>query len=94
MSRLFDNGMSNEEIAALALRDIPFDPFDELDVSYLCNCSRERTYAAMRSISKEQLATMLDEQEAEGKPRELEVCCRFCDKKYVFDEKDLLEKEA
>lgn len=85
-------GMSNEEIAALALRDIPFDPFDELDVSYLCNCSRERTYAAMRSISEEQLLTMLNEQEAEGKPRELEVCCRFCNHKYVFTERELLAK--
>ena len=32
VSSLFDQGLSNEEIAAIALRDIPFDVFDELDV--------------------------------------------------------------
>ncbi len=82
-------GMSNMEIAELALRDIPFDPFDELEVSYLCNCSRERMFGALASLGGDQLAEMLDEQEKEGKPRELEVCCRFCNSAYTFTEEEL-----
>ncbi len=92
ISDCIHRGMSNEEIAALALRDIPFDPFDELEVEYRCNCGRDRMFAAVRAVGEQQIAEMLDEQEAEGKPRELEVCCRFCNMTYTFGEKELLAK--
>lgn len=90
VSRLFDKGMSNEEIAALALQDIEYDLFDEIDVDYLCTCSRERMEKAMRSIDKNDLRKMFDEQLAEGKPEELEIVCRFCNSKYTFNPQDIL----
>ncbi len=90
VSRLFDKGMSNEEIAALALQDIEYDLFDEIDVDYLCTCSRERMENAMKSIDKKELRKMFDEQIAEGKPEELEVVCRFCNTKYGFTPEDIL----
>ncbi len=89
VSRLFDAGMSNEEIARIALRDIPFDVFDELDVSYRCNCSRERTTKALITLGKEELMGLIDEQVNEGKPARLEVNCRFCDKKQYYDRNDI-----
>ena len=89
VSRLFDAGMSNEEIARIALRDIPFDVFDELDVSYRCNCSRERTTKALITLGKEELMGLIDEQVKEGKPARLEVNCRFCDKKQYYDRNDI-----
>lgn len=94
ISDLIRRGMTNMEIAELALRDIPFDPFDELEVSYLCNCSRERMHRALASLGRDQLADMLNEQEAEGKPRELEVSCRFCNSAYVFTEAELTAGEG
>lgn len=90
ISRLFDSGMTNQEIMALALQGIEYDLFDEIDVDYLCTCSRERMEKAMKSISKEDLRKMFDEQIAEGKPEELEICCRFCNSKYRFLPKDVL----
>lgn len=93
LSDCFARGMSNYDIAALALRDIPFDPFDELDVEYRCTCSRERMYKGIRGLGEKQVRELLDEQEAEGKPRELEAHCRFCNTGYVFDEKELLKEE-
>ena len=90
ISDCFYRGMSNMEIAALALRDIPFDPFDELEVEYRCTCSRERMHKTLLSLGEQQLRTLLAEQEAEGKARELEICCRFCNSRYVFKEKELL----
>ena len=89
VSRLFDAGMSNEEIARIALRDVPFDVFDELDVSYQCNCSRERTTKALITLGKEELMGLIDEQIGEGKPARLEVNCRFCDKKQYYDRNDI-----
>lgn len=87
VSSLFDSGMTNEQIAALALKDIPFDVFDELDVEYRCNCSTAKTDAALRSLTKPKLYELLAEQVAEGKPEHLEVGCRFCGKQRVYDKK-------
>ena len=89
VSRLFDAGLSNEEIARIALRDIPFDIFDELDVEYRCNCSRERTTKALITLGKPDLLGLLKEQTDEGKPERLEVACRFCDKKQYYNRDDI-----
>lgn len=90
VSRLFDKGMSNEEIAALALQDIEYDLFDEIDVDYLCTCSRERMEKALKSIDPKELRAMFDEQIAEGKGEVLDVECRFCNTKYSFTPEDVL----
>ncbi|MBE6553799.1 MAG: Hsp33 family molecular chaperone HslO [Ruminococcaceae bacterium] len=89
VSRLFEAGLSNEEIARIALRDIPFDVFDELDVAYKCNCSRERTTRALITLGKADLMRLIDEQVSEGKPARLEVNCRFCDKKQYYNRDDV-----
>ena len=91
VSRLFERGLSNEEIAEIALRDIPYDIFDTLEVEYKCDCSRDRMLAKIKSLGAKEIATMLNEQEAEGKPRELTAVCRFCNSEYTFDEKTLLK---
>lgn len=89
VSALFDAGLPLEEIAALAFKDIPFDVFDELDVDYLCNCSRERTTKALITLGRADLLKLLDEQVAEGKGEVLEVACRFCDKKQYYTRADV-----
>lgn len=89
VSSLFDQGLSNEEIASIALRDIPFDVFDELDVEYRCNCSRERTTKALITLGKADLMGLLEEQIAEGKSEKLEVACRFCDRKQYYNRDDI-----
>ena len=91
VSRLFERGMTNEEIAELALRDIPYDIFDTLEVEYKCDCSRERMLSKIKSLGKTEIAKMLDEQETEGKPRELTAVCRFCNSEYTFNEKTLMK---
>ena len=90
ISRYFEKGMTNEEIAKIAMRDIPYDIFDTLEVGYNCDCSRERMLKKIRSLGKKEIETMLDEQVAEGKPRELSAVCRFCNTAYDFTEAELL----
>lgn len=89
VSTLFDRGLSNFEIAKIALEGIEFDVFDELEVEYKCDCTRERVERALLTLGEKDLRDMLDEQEAEGKARELEVKCRFCTRKEVFSESDI-----
>ena len=90
---LFKSGLSCLDIANIAMKDIPFDPFDEITVDYLCNCSKIRMREALRKIGKKELKEMLDEEEAEGKPRALTVSCQFCNKSYIFGENDLIKNK-
>ena len=91
ISRYFERGLDNKAIADIALRDIPFDVFDNIEVSYKCDCSGKRMKEKIRSLGKGEISKMLDEQEAEGKARELTAICRFCNTEYTFDEKELLK---
>ena len=90
---LFKSGLSCLDIANIAMKDIPFDPFDEITVDYLCNCSRTRMRDALLKIGEKELKEMLDEEEAEGKTRALTVSCQFCNKSYVFEEHNLINTE-
>ena len=89
VSALFDRGLSNREIADIALDGIEYDVFDELAVGYRCTCSRERIEGALISVGQKEIDRMLAEQAAEGKPEELEVDCRFCGTKYRFTKAEL-----
>ncbi len=84
ISRLFEKGMRNEEIMALAMQNIDYDLFDEIDVDYLCTCSEDRMRRALCSLAPEELRKLFNEQIAEGKPEELEIRCRFCNSSYTF----------
>ena len=89
VSRYFERGLSNEEIANIALRDVPFDIFDTLEVGYKCDCGRDRMLKKIKSLGKGEINNMLDEQEKEGKPRELTAVCRFCNTEYTYSESEL-----
>ena len=90
ISRYFDRGLTNEQIMDIAMRDIPYDIFDTIEVGYKCDCSAKRMKEKIKSLGKAEILKMLDEQEAEGKPRELTAVCRFCNTEYTFTEKDLI----
>lgn len=86
VSKLFDEGMSNEQILDLALSGIEYDLFDEIDVGYVCDCSLERTERAVISIGRKELEDIYKTQD------KIEVTCRFCDKKYYFEKDYILER--
>lgn len=82
VSSLIAEGKTNQDILDIAFQDIPYDLFDEIDVDYLCDCSRERTARALLAIGEKEVNDVLAEQ------GQVEVCCHFCDKKYVFTAED------
>ncbi len=90
ISKLFDMGLSNEQIIDIAMKDIPFDLFDAIEVEYKCDCSRERMRKKIKSLGSKEITNMFDEQESEGKKRVLTAVCHFCNSEYNFTEKDLL----
>ncbi len=86
VSQLVANGRTTEDLIAMAFENIPYDVFDEMDIGYVCNCSREKYYRALLSMSAEDKAEIV----ADGKPIETE--CRFCHKKYVFRPEEIVRK--
>ena len=75
----------HREIIKELLGDIPFDLFDENETDYICDCSRERTGRALYSLPIKDI----DEMIADGE--DVEMTCRFCDKKYIFTIDELRE---
>lgn len=94
LSSLVASGMSGPEIAAIALRGIEFDAFDEIEVEYLCDCSHGRFLSGIRSLSESEILRMLSDQESETGERALYVDCRFCGKKHAYTESELLARES
>lgn len=83
ISSIIADGASNDDIMARALAGIEYDVFDEFTADYKCDCDRERIRGALVSFSAEQKDELFSDTES------IEVCCRFCDKKYNFTRKDI-----
>ena len=55
----------------------------EEEISFSCDCSRERFEAALATLGKDELQAMRDEDHS------AEITCQFCGKTYTFSEEDL-----
>ncbi len=84
LSSLIASGKTCEQIMADALDGIEYELFDEIDTDYVCDCSRERMLRAVKSLGKQELQKIFSEQDT------VEICCRFCNKKFSF-KSDIME---
>ncbi|MCM1023805.1 MAG: Hsp33 family molecular chaperone HslO [Prevotella sp.] len=85
VTQMLDSGMSAEDIAKSVLDGLDPEVMDSFDVSYKCDCSKERVERALVSLGREELSQMAEEQDT------TEVCCHFCDKKYNFSKEEILK---
>jgi len=84
VTSMLDSGMTPEDILTRILGDMSLDiKKEEIPVAFTCNCSYDRVKKALISTGKEELAKMAEE----GK--EVELCCQFCGKKYVFHPEEI-----
>ena len=83
VSTLFSTGKNNEEYIKDILGDIEFDIFDEADVSYYCDCTKQRVQNALISMGQKEMTEIIND----GK--NIDVTCQFCDKVYTFTPQDL-----
>ena len=85
INNMLERGLDPEEIALTALAGLGGEVLDSWDARYHCDCSRERTRGILMTLGKEELEKLAEEQQ------ETEVCCHFCNKKYVFSADELLK---
>ncbi|MCH5314264.1 MAG: Hsp33 family molecular chaperone HslO [Eubacterium sp.] len=83
VTTMLSKGMTPDEIAIRAMKNINIEKLDENTVEYKCNCSKERVEKALISSGREALEEMIDSGE------DTSVECHFCDKKYVFTPNDI-----
>ena len=84
ITKMIESGMSAQ--------DIIFEITDgfsmllenkEAHPEYKCKCSRKKMEQALISIGKDELKAIIDEQ------GEAEMCCHFCNNKYLFNKPEL-----
>lgn len=80
---MLDKGMTADDIAKRAMKDIKIDKLDENRIEYRCNCSKERVESALISTGSDALKEMA----SSGKDTKVE--CHFCDKVYTFTPEDI-----
>lgn len=83
VTQMLSSGMTADDIAKRALKNISVDKLDENDIEYRCSCSRERVEAALISTGKESLDKMAQSD------KDTTVECHFCDKVYTFTPDDI-----
>lgn len=83
VTTMLGKGMTPDDIAKRALKNICIDKLDESRIEYRCNCSKERVESALISTGRESLEEMAKAEE--------DTCveCHFCDKVYKFTPNDI-----
>ncbi len=77
--------LSLEELAFDGFWDVGVKPLETIGLRYHCDCCRDRFEQALISLGKTELLSLAYEEE------NTEICCRFCNKKYVFTSAQLKE---
>ena len=83
VSHLIADGVTKEQLLDRAFAGIEYDVFDEIPAVYRCDCDRNRILSALRGFSEKDIGDLFADTD------EIEVCCRFCDKKYKFRKEDI-----
>lgn len=83
VTTMLSKGMTADDIAKRAMKNINIDKLDENKIEYRCNCSKDRVEAALISTGRESLEEMANS----GKATTVE--CHFCDKVYSFSPEEI-----
>ncbi len=82
ITEMLEEGMSLTDIATYISDDLNTYEVEEREVSWKCDCSRERMERAIFSMGKEDIASLTEDEVTE-------VTCHFCNTKYHFSKEDI-----
>lgn len=84
ISKMIEEGYTPEEIInEVTMGD--YTLLEKRELKYECNCSKERFKKGLKSIGKDALMEILNED------KHAHITCNFCNKEYEFSEDDLKE---
>lgn len=82
-SEMLRQGMTPAEIATRAMGDVAIDVVATKPVSFKCNCSKAHFGDIMKSLRRDELTAMIQEDHG------AEAVCKFCGRKYEYSETEL-----
>ena len=82
---MLDAGKDGAEIIRSVMENFEIELFEAEPVAYRCYCTRARVTAALISLGREELQSMIDDGE------DIHLSCQFCDADYVFTPQALQE---
>lgn len=82
LEQVLADGKTPHDLLATVFRDTEFQWLEDRAVQFKCECSRARTEAALRSIGKAEIKSLIRDGEAV-------VDCHYCHERYLFDRADL-----
>ena len=85
VTTLMERGLGPSEILGLILGDLDLVITEEKPVRFHCNCSRERIFSALATLSNDDLQSIIADDE------EIEVKCHFCNSTYKFGTDEIRE---
>jgi len=83
VSAKLDEGASPLSLLQEVLSEFELEVLETTPVEYRCYCSRERVSRALISMGKDELTSLIEEQNG------AELTCQFCDKIYNFSGEEL-----
>lgn len=83
VSQLLDEGHTPEEILKMIFEDVEI--LDTQDLSFECDCSKEKMEEALSTLHTKDLEDMINEDHG------CEITCQFCNAHYQFSEDELKE---
>ncbi|NMW84941.1 Hsp33 family molecular chaperone HslO [Peptoniphilus sp. AGMB00490] len=83
VTSILDEYHDAEKLIEILMKDMNFKILEKREITYKCNCSREKVEDAIVSVGPKEIEEILRED------KKAEVSCYFCDKVYNFDESDL-----
>lgn len=83
VSKMIEKGFTPEEILEAVLGKGHVEILDRQDVTFSCNCSKDRFSNALIGLGEEELQAMIDEDHG------AEAECHFCMEKYSYSEDEL-----
>ena len=83
VTAMLDAGRTPEQILELLLGEFDLEINEKTEISYRCDCSKERVERALISVGKKEIKEMINEGQS------IEVNCHFCGKNYEFTVEEL-----
>lgn len=78
VTKMLTDGLDGAGIIRAVLENFDVELFESEPVEYRCYCSRERVTAALISLGRQELQSIIDEGET------IHMSCQFCDADYAF----------
>ncbi|WP_088105914.1 Hsp33 family molecular chaperone HslO [Halalkalibacter urbisdiaboli] len=88
VSKMVESGLTPEEMLHTLLGENNVKILEEMQISFSCQCSKERVANAIITLGKEEIREMIEEDGG------AETQCHFCNEVYRFSAKDLEELYA